>query len=265
MTTPAASLYPTPTAPAKPAALWEDFVDIFTQPAAVFERRRDGRFWAALIAFTVVSTLALFAARPVIQPALDRQMSAQIAKITADPNIPAERREAAATQIRGMADSPWALAAGAVFLPFMLFLVALTLWLVAKPFGSGASLGQAMAVTAIAGIPRAVLGLVVAGVSAVMGRQVEQMQAITLGPAAFLGADASPVTAALLGRFDLGVLWHTVLLGVGIALMGRLVRRADAPPAVEGTIPRRDGLLAAAIVWALGSLMAVVQAFNQAA
>ena len=44
------------------------------------------------------------------------------------------------------------------------------------------------------------------------------------GPAAVLGTDASPVLAAVLSRLDLGVLWHTVLLGVGIAWFGERLR-----------------------------------------
>ena len=74
MTTPAASLDSTPAAPAKPAALWEDFVDVFTQPAAVFDRRRDGRFGRALLALTVLGAVIFFATRPLVQPLFDRAM-----------------------------------------------------------------------------------------------------------------------------------------------------------------------------------------------
>jgi len=260
MTTPAAALDAAP--PAR-AALWEDLVDVFTQPRAVFERRRDGRFWLALVAFTVIGALTLFAARPVIQPAVERQISAQIAKIQADPNVPSAQKEALAGRMRGMADSPLGTVFGAVFLPVALVATALTLWLVAKLFGSGAGFGQALAVTAVGGIPRAVLGLVVAGGSAIAGRQTGTIYGATASPAAFLGPDASPVVAALLSRLDLGVLWHTALLGLGIALMGRLVRRGGGN-AVEGTMTLGRGLAAAAVVWVLATAVAVVQALQQA-
>ena len=260
MTPPAAAL--DAAAPAR-AAIWEDLVDVFTQPRAVFERRRDGRFWLALVAFTVVGALSLFAARPVLQPAIERQVSAQIAKIQADPNVPAAQKEAVAGRMRGMADSPLGTAFGAVFLPVAVFATALTLWLVAKLFGSGAGFGQALAVTAIGGIPRAVLGLVVAGGSAIAGRQAGTIYGATASPAAFLGPDASPVVAALLSRLDLGVLWHTALLGLGIALMGRSVRRGDGNE-VEGTMTLGRGLAAAAVVWALATAVVVVLALQQA-
>ena len=260
MTTPAAALDAAP--PAR-AALWEDLVDIFTQPRAVFARRRDGRFWLALVAFTVIGALTLFAARPVIQPAIERQMSAQIAKIQADPNVPAAQKEALTGRMRGMADSPLGTVFGAVFLPVAVFATALALWLVAKLFGSGASYGQALAVTAIGGVPRAVLGLVTAGASAIAGRRAGTIYGATASPAAFVGPDASPVVSALLSRLDLGVLWHTALLGVGIAMKGRLARRGAARD-VEGTISLGGGLAAAAIVWALATGIAVVQALQQA-
>lgn len=264
MTTPAASLYTEPAPAAKPASAWEDLVDVFTQPRQVFERRRDGRFWLALVVFTLLMGGAFFVGRPVIQPALDRQMSAQIAKIQADPNVPAAQKEAIASRMRSVGDSPWATAGGVAFMPIMLFVVALTLWLVAKLFGSGATLGQAMAVTAIGGIPRAVLSLLVAAVSAALGRQSQTMQGLLASPAAFLGADASPMLAAFLGRLDLGVLWHTALLGLGIAVMGRLVRRSEGP-ALEGAIPVGRGMAAAGVVWALGTLVTVYQAFTAGA
>lgn len=258
MTTPAASVESTP---AKPAALWEDLIDIFTEPAAVFVRRRDGKFWLPLIVFTLISAAAFYVGRPVIRPAFERQMSVQIAKIQADPNVPSDRKEAIANQMRGAVDSPFAVFIPVLGLPVALFVTALTLWLVGKGFGSEASLGQAMAVTSIGGIPRAVLSLVVAGVSLALGREAGTIYGITASPAALLGPDASPVTAAMLSRLDVGVLWHTVLLGMGLALMGRMVRRMDGP-VVEGQIPRSKGLTAAFIVWVLASALIVLQVAN---
>ena len=50
-----------PTAPK--AGIWEDFVDIFVQPAQVFERRRDGKFGLALLALVVITGVLFFALR----------------------------------------------------------------------------------------------------------------------------------------------------------------------------------------------------------
>lgn len=261
MTAPAAPLDTAP-APAKPAAAWEDLIDVFTSPLEVFRRRRDGRFWLALVAFTVIGALSFVVARPVMQPMMDRQVAAQQAKLDADPNIPSERKAELRAQVRSFVESPWAMAAPAVFLPISLFAAALTLWLVAKLFGSGASLGQAIAVTSIAGIPRVVLGLLGAGASVGLGRPIEFPHQLTLGPGAVVG-DVSPVVSGLLQRLDAGVLWHTVLLGLGIAVMGRLTRRGGES-VVEGQISRGKGLAAAFVVWALATVITVLNTVNQA-
>lgn len=261
MTTPASSIDATAATPAKPAALWEDLIDIFTSPVAVFTRRRDGRFWLALVVFTVLGAVGFAAARPAMQPFFDRQVAAQEAKLDANPQLSAEQREAAKRQVRGVMQSPLTLVFGVVALPVTLVVGALVLWLVGKGFGSGASYGQALAVTSVAGIPRAVLGLFGAGAAVALGRQIEFTHQLTIGPGTVAG-DVGPVLGAVLQRLDIGILWQTVLMGIGLSLMGRVLRRADGP-AVEGEISRGKGLAAAAIVWLLATLLAVWQAYSQ--
>jgi hypothetical protein len=248
-------------APAKPAALWEDLIDVFTSPLEVFRRRRDGRFWLPLLVYTLLVTASFYVGRPVLRPALERQMATQVEKLQGNANLSAEQREKMANQMRGSLDSPFTVLFAAVGIPVATFVTALALWLVAKPFGSGASLGQSMAVTALGGIPRAVLGLLVSAGSLAAGREAGTMYGTTAGPAAFLGLDTPMTTAALLSRLDLGVLWHTVLLGIGIAVMGRLTRRGGEA-VVEGQIPQSKGLTAAGIVWVLAGLATLAQALN---
>lgn len=260
MTTPAASLDTAPV-PAKPAALWEDLIDIFTTPVEVFRRRRDGRFWLAMLVCTLVGAATFYVTRPVLRPAIERQMSAQIEKMQANPNIPAEQKEAMTNRIRGSVDSPLAILFPALGIPVSLFVSALTLWLVAKFFGSGAGLGQAVAVTSVAAVPRLALGLIVGAVSLALNREVHTIYGTTASPAAFLGPDASLGLAATLSRFDLGLLWQTVLMGIGVALMGRLTRRGGEP-VVEGQIPQGKGIAAAFVVWVLAGLLTVGQVLN---
>ena len=242
---------PRPESAAAPAAIWEDFVDIFANPVSVFARRRDGRAGLAMLIYTLIGALTFYVARPALQPFFDKQVSAQIAKIEADPQISADQKESMSTRIRGIVDSPLAYLGPVLSLPLSLLLTALVLWGVAKAFASRASFGQALAVTAIGGIPRSVLGLLVAAVSAATGRTVETPYALTLGPAALLGPNASDVLAAALSRLDVGVLWHTVLLGIGIAVVGR--------------IDRSKGLSTAVIVWLIGGLAVLLSALRAVA
>jgi hypothetical protein len=261
MTTPTASFDAQPAPQAQPAGLWEDLIDVFTAPVAVFTRRRDGRFWLAMLVFTLLGAASFAAARPAMQPLFDRQAAVAGAKLDANPQLSAEQREAAKRQMRAIGDSPWALAGGVLVLPMTLLSAALALWLVGKAFGSGASYGQSLAVVSVASIPRAVLGVLGAGAAVALGRQVEFAHQLTVGPGTMMG-DVGPVLGAVLQRLDLGVLWHTVLIGIGLSLMGRVVRRVDGP-AVEGQISRGRGLAAAFVVWLLATLLVVWQGYSQ--
>src|SRR5215207_8819376 len=81
----------TTSGPAK-AGLWEDFVDIFVQPAQVFERRRDGKFGLALLALVVMWAILYFALRNGIAPIMDAEMAKQAAAMAAkNPSITAEQ------------------------------------------------------------------------------------------------------------------------------------------------------------------------------
>ena len=263
MTTPAASVESAPATPAKPAALWEDLIDIFTSPAAVFTRRRDGRFWLAMLAFTLVGALTFVVARPSVQPMLDRQVALAEAKIDANRQVPAEQRAAQKGGVRRFVESPWAMAFPVLILPISLFAGALTAWSVGKAFGSEASYGQALAVISIAGLPRVVLGLITAGVTVALGRQIEFAHQLTLGPGTVLG-DVGAVASGVLQRIDVGLFWQTVLLGLGLSYMGRVERRVGGP-VVIGQVSRAKGLTIAAIVWAFATLFTVWSAYNQSA
>lgn len=240
-----------PAAAEKPAALWEDFVDVFTNPSAVFARRRDGRAGLAIVLYTLLGLLTFYVARPALQPAFDRQIAAQVAKVNANPQYSADQKEKITAQMRSFTDSPLTYVGPMFVLPISLSVTALVLWAVGKGFGSVASYGQALAVTAVGGIPRAVLALLTAGLFSATGHTVSSQYGLTLSPAALLGPDASDVVAALASRLDVGVLWHTVLLGVGLAIVGR--------------IPRGKGLSAAAIVWVIGGVAVLLTALRTVA
>jgi hypothetical protein len=235
----------------KSSSFIEDIVDVFHAPSAVFERRRNAGYGAALVLYAVLTAVMLYAARPVMRPVFERQMDRAVAQMNQNPNIPAEQREAMATRIRGMIDSPFALAVPMVFIPLSIFVGALALWLAGKAFGSSATYGQAAMVFTFAQFPRLLVSAVLTGLAIATGREVTNQFGLTLSPAALLPEDASPVMAALASRVDLGTLWTTALLGIGLAVVGR--------------IARGKGLAAAAIVWLLGGLFFLVTALREVA
>jgi hypothetical protein len=216
-------------APVKNASIWEDFVDIFYAPVAVFTRRRDGRWALPLLVYVVLSGALLFASRPLMQPMLDRQMAAQMEKMRGQSELSAEQRERALEMQRKVVDSPFALVGGLVFLPVAVFLVALGLWLVGKLFGSAHSLGQSMTIATYASFPRLVVGFIATAILFATGSDgVSSQYAMGLSPAALLPADTSTTVLALLSRFELGTVWATVLLGVGVYVIGRVSKQSAA-------------------------------------
>jgi hypothetical protein len=72
---------------------------------------------------------------------------------------------------------------------------------------------------------------------------------VHLGPARFIDPDTgSKLLIALAGRTELFTLWVTVLIGLGLKVMGRS--------------STGQAVLAAALVWVIGCLPALLQALR---
>lgn len=233
--------------PAAAAPLWEDFVDVLYAPTQVFERRRDGRFGVALVVLTVLAAALFFVFRSAFEPVFDAQLeqgmraSAQGAAPTADQLEGARRVAGVFTAIFGVVGTP-----------IVVVIVGLLLWLAGKMFGSVATFGQAMMVSTYANVPR-ILTTVIVGALATFAdpSTLTTTAALTLSPARFLPPDSSPILLALLSRLDVTVIWVTVLLGIGLSVVGR--------------IPRSKAFTAAAVVWLAATVFAFLGALRQAA
>ena len=57
-----------PSAPT--ASRWEDFIDIFTSPSAVFRRRENSGFGMPLLVFTLLFGILIYGTKPLVQPAI---------------------------------------------------------------------------------------------------------------------------------------------------------------------------------------------------
>jgi hypothetical protein len=241
---------PAATATKSPSVL-EDIVDVFYQPAAVFERRRGAGFGVAWLIYAIVTALMVYAAQPAMRPVMMQQADKAIEKINANPSIPADQKESIANRVRSGFESPWAVVGQMVIVPLTVFVTAFVLWLVGKLFGSAASYGQTAMVATFAQFPRLLLTALMTAFFLATGREAQTQFGLTLSPAAFLGADASPIYAALLSRLDIGVLWATVLLGLGVSITGRT--------------SRTQGYAAAAVVWLIAGGFLVLGALRQMA
>jgi hypothetical protein len=79
--------------------------------------------------------------------------------------------------------------------------------------------------------------------------KLNSINAVSFSLARFLDPDqTSPIIIALASRVDVFTIWITVLLTIGLAVVGR--------------IPRQQAAIAAAIVWLLGALPAMLGALR---
>lgn len=234
----------------KPAALWEDFVDVFTTPSAVFARRRDGIYAEGVTLFGALAALVFVATRSFWQPFFDRQFEVAFAAQRASgARTPEQLEQGRAVAERFGNIGLWF--AGLVGPALTVLFVALLILGAARVLGARLSYGQSLVVATMAYVPRLLASIVGAGVLAVKDATTLAGGVMPTSPAALLGPDTSRIVGALLGRFDPFVLWSTVLIGIGVAVIGR--------------VSRQTGFTAAGLVWGVATIGALLSALRAAA
>lgn len=226
----------------RPPSLWEDLLELFYAPTAVFQRRRETpAFGLALIIFVVLTTLLSFAFKDIMDPVFDAEFKRGMAQaMKQNPQLTPEMME------KGKEFwSKFMLVAVAFTMLVLPLLVGLTLWLVGKVVESKAELGQLMMVATYAMFPRILENIVNAvQLLALPMDDLDSRFRLTFGVGRFLDpVSTNPLVYAILTRVDLFTLWVTVLLGIGLAVMGQ--------------VTRGRAILAAALMWVLGALPAV--------
>lgn len=236
------------TAPAatKAPSVWEDFIDIFTSPSAVFARRQNGNWLIPMLVVTVVVFAIFLGTRSLTQPAYDadiaRSMTAAMQK---NPQLTPDQVEKGKGFVRGF------IIVGALLaVPIATLFVGFCVWLMGKLFDSTIAFGSALLVAAYAAFPK-IFQPVASALIAFFSDPSKLTSAtkITTSPAHFLDiSTTSPVVLVLLSRFDVFTIWSTVLLGIGLAVVGK--------------IPRSKAMIAAVIVWALSSIFPLLGALR---
>ena len=235
MTAPAAAPAP------ETSAIWEDFLEIFIKPAAVFERRKAAGFAIPLLVLVVLFGLLFFGLKGAFQPIMDADFSRGMAKAMAkNPQL----TEDMVAQMRAGAEK-WTSIVVLVSLPIAVFFIALATWMAGKLVGAVITLRAAMMIAAYSYFPR-VIELLVSGAQALLlpEEQLTSRASTSLGAARALDPDtASAMLMAALLRVDVFTLWITFLIAVGLRVVGK--------------IPMGKALGGAAIVYVLGGLVTV--------
>jgi hypothetical protein len=228
-----------PTEPsAEPASLWEDFVDIFYAPSQVFARRRDGKFGLPLLFLTLAGLVLYFLTKNAMQPVMDAEFSFRIAEmLRANPQMTSEQLAAG----RGFFET-FAPVIFAVTFPVVVLLTGSVLWAVGKLFDAKEPFVAALMIATYSQVPRLVQSLVMAAQGLFMDPQsITSIHSVSLSPARFMDpTTAQPMLLALASRVDLFTIWITVLLAIGLHVVGRISKQSAA--------------IAAAITWLVGGI-----------
>ena len=228
------------------AGLWEDFVDIFYAPSSVFARRSDGKFGMPLLLLVLVGAVLAFLTKNATQPIMDAEFARQSAvAMRRNPSLTAEQMAGGRGFFETMAPLFFAL-----FLTISIFGTGLVLWVVGKLFDAKESVAAAIMIATYAEVPRLVQILTNAAQGLVMSpEKLNSINAVGFSLARFMDPDnASQVLIALAARVDLFTIWITVLLAIGLHVVGR--------------IPKQQAAIVAAITWAVGALPAVFGALR---
>jgi hypothetical protein len=228
------------------AGLWEDFVDIFYAPSSVFARRSDGKFGMALLLFVIVAAVLIFVTKNAMQPVMDAEFARQsAAAIRKNPGVTSEQLATGRNFFEMFAPVVFA-----VFLAISVFGTGLVLWLVGKLFDAKESVAAAIMVTTYAEVPRIVQILTNAAQGLFMSpEKLTSINSVSFSIARFMNpGNASPVIIALASRVDVFTIWVTVLLAIGLHVVGK--------------IPKQQAAIVAAITWVVGALFPVFGALR---
>ena len=234
-------------APSK-AGLWEDFVDIFYAPSSVFARRSDGKFGLALLFLVIVGAVLFFVTKNAMAPIMDAEFARQTAAaIRKNPAITAEQMATGRNFFDMLGPVFFA-----VFLTISALGTGLVLWVVGKLFDAKESVAAAIMIATYSEVPRIVQILTNAAQALIMApEKLNAANSVGFNLARFMNPDtASPVLIALGARVDLFTIWVTVLLAIGLHVVGK--------------IPKQQAYIAAAITWVIGALPAVFGALRSA-
>ncbi|HEU4722242.1 MAG TPA: YIP1 family protein [Gemmatimonadaceae bacterium] len=223
------------------ASRWEDFIDIFYAPSAVFRRRATSGFLLPMTVVTVLTGALYIMNSGVWSQVMDAEMSRAMAR---------QSQQISEEQMQGIRrfSETMAKVGAFVFVPVGIFLTGLMLWVCGKFVDARQTLRQATMVASFAFLPRVVEAVVVAVQGLLLDPGTfDGRWRVSLGVGRFFDPDAtSPALLAFLGRIDVFTIWVTVLLAIGLA--------------VTGNVSRGRAAIAAAIVWVLGSAPLLLQA-----
>jgi hypothetical protein len=228
------------------ASVWEDFIDIFHQPSAVFERRREGQFGLALLIVAVLTGILAFALHNGLAPVMDAVMAKQqAAALAKNPSLTPEQLSA----MSGIMEK--ASKFGAIILvPIIAVIGAALIWLIGKFVDTKVTFAAAMMIAVYSGVPRILQTIITALQGLFLSPEsITSANSVSIGPARFLPDSANAGLDAVLNNLDVFTIWIFVLMAIGIAVVAR--------------VPMKRAAITAFLVWLVTLLPAIYQGISQ--
>jgi hypothetical protein len=209
------------------APVWEDFIEIFLSPGDVFARRRDGRFWPAVIVLTLVSVFLFLAMQNVLADVFRAEFERELTRAAAD-GAPITIQQTEGMRRMGLIFGALSLL---VVMPIGALLIGLVIWLFAKLFGSMVPYGVAVAIAVYSEFPGLIQGLAMIAQGLLLNPT--SLEQLSVGPGRFVDRETTPpLLFDVLQQMDVFVIWSVVLMAVGLYVAARLTRGQSAMVAV---------------------------------
>jgi hypothetical protein len=211
-----------PAVPAKPAPLWEDFIDIFYAPSSVYERRRNANPWPVILILTVVFTVIMIFTFGAMEAAVEAELRDQATKAMATNPRATQDGVDASVKI-GLATRKW----GGVFTPIGMLISALLVWVLAKIVGAKEETYQrALVVVAYATVIAVVQQLFIGAQGLLMDvGSLTTPDKLAAGPVRFMDkATTSPILYSVAKAIDLFGIWTLIVMAIGVRVTGRATK-----------------------------------------
>jgi len=225
--------------------VFDDLVEIFVAPSAVFERRRNGGYGTLVLVLMLLTLVITVATMGITAPFWDGQFD--IAMKQAAANGQALPPEASGDTARSV--GRWiAVITQVVMVPLFVWIGGLFVLLGAKVAGASISYRQGATLLALSSIPRLLSPIAMAVQGLLLpASAIQSVSSASLGPSRFVDPmELSPAILGLLSNFDLVIVWSFALLGIGISVVGR--------------VSRMNGFLGTAIVFACVLALSLIPA-----
>ena len=227
-------------APAR-ASAFEDYIDIFYAPSAVFERRRDASPWVPLLVVTLLFAIATYISVTLLGPVYEAEMMRQAAR----------GGELTPEQLAGMRRMApiFTVIGGLTTVPIATLVLGLVLWVVGKLVDADQPLRSAFLVIVFSFMPRVLEAILTALQGFVIDvNAVPSIYGVSFSPARFMDPESPMAMLVLASRLSPFILWSYAIVAIGLAVTGRITVAKAA--------------IAAVVLWMLGALPAVLPALT---